>query len=279
MKANTFIVGAPKAGTTSLHYYLSQHEEVCMSSIKEPNFFSFQEVSSLYYKAPSISNSIKYQHLFEEDKKIMGEASVSYLFYEGVPQRIYDFNPNAKIIIVLRDPVERAISHFLMDRRLGYCSYSLETILNNKEKHPLYFQQFLELGLYYNQVKRYLDTFGKEQVHILFYADFKTNLDQQMTSLFQFLNLQATDIDYAVKNPFLSSNHRLISYLYKYRWIRKTIKSIVPKQGIKSIKNRFFSSKEKPLFSTSLLNKMKDFYRHDISQLETLLNIDLSLWK
>lgn len=279
MKANTFIVGAPKAGTTSLHYYLSQHEEVCMSSIKEPNFFSFQEVSSLYYKAPSISNSIKYQHLFEEDKKIMGEASVSYLFYEGVPQRIYDFNPNAKIIIVLRDPVERAISHFLMDRRLGYCSYSLETILNNKEKHPLYFQQFLELGLYYNQVKRYLDTFGKEQVHILFYADFKTNLDQQMTSLFQFLNLQATDIDYAVKNPFLSSNHRLISYLYKYRWIRKTIKSIVPKQGIKSIKNRFFSSKEKPPFSTSLLNKMKDFYRHDISQLETLLNIDLSLWK
>lgn len=279
MKANTFIVGAPKAGTTSLHYYLSQHEEVCMSSIKEPNFFSFQEVSSLYYKAPSISNSIKYQHLFEEDKKIMGEASVSYLFYESVPQRIYDFNPNAKIIIVLRDPVERAISHFLMDRRLGYCSHSLETILNNKEKHPLYFQQFLELGLYYNQVKRYLDTFGKEQVHILFYAEFKTNLDQQMTSLFQFLNLQATDIDYSVKNPFLSSNHRLISYLYKYSWIRKTVKTIVPKQGLKTIKNRFFSSKEKPPFSTSLLNKMKDFYRPDISQLETLLNIDLSPWK
>lgn len=279
MKVNTFIVGAPKAGTTSLHYYLCQHRDVCMSSVKEPNFFSFEEVSTLYYNAIAISSTSAYHQLFDNQKKIMGEASVSYLFYKDVPKRIYDYNPNAKIIIVLRNPVERAISHYLMDHRLGLCPHSMNDIFNNREKWPIYFQQFLELGLYFNQVKRYLDTFSKEQVHIVFYDDFKQGIEDIMVDLFQFLDLDNTLIDYTVQNPFMSSSNPVISFLYKISWIRKGVKKMMPQNHLKRIKSRFFSSHDKPHFTNEILDQLNTFYRADILDLELLLNTDLSRWK
>ena len=279
MKANTFIVGAPKAGTTSLHYYLSQHEDVCMSTIKEPNYFSFEEVSSLFYNATSVSDSKAYHKLFKEEKKIIGEASVSYLFYENIPNRILEYNPKANIIIMLRNPHDRAISHYLMDYRLGFCSLSLEDILNNRHAYPLFFQQYLELGLYYQSVKRYLDTFGDEQVHILYYTDFKNDIKDLMKGVFQFLKIENTSLDYSVQNSFLSSDYAFVSYLYRLSWVRKGLKSLIPQNYVKSVKNRLFSKTDKPNFSDSLLSQINAFYQSDISQLESLLNVDLSQWK
>ena len=279
MKANTFIVGAPKAGTTSLHYYLSQHEDVCMSTIKEPNYFSFEEVSSLFYNATSVSDSKAYHKLFKEEKKIIGEASVSYLFYENIPNRILEYNPKANIIIMLRNPLDRAISHYLMDYRLGFCSLSLEDILNNRHAYPLFFQQYLELGLYYQSVKRYLDTFGDEQVHILYYTNFKNDIKDLMKGVFQFLKIENTSLDYSVQNSFLSSDYAFVSYLYRLSWVRKGLKSLIPQNYVKSVKNRLFSKTDKPNFSDSLLSQINAFYQSDISQLESLLNVDLSQWK
>ena len=279
MKANTFIVGAPKAGTTSLHYYLSQHEDVCMSTIKEPNYFSFEEVSTLYYNATSVSDCKVYHKLFKDEKKIIGEASVSYLFYKNIPSRILEYNPKANIIIMLRNPLERAISHYLMDHRLGFCSLPLEDILDNRHAHPLFFQQYLELGLYYQSVKRYLDTFGDKQVHILYYTDFKRDIESLMKGVFQFLKIENTSLDYSVQNPFLSSDYAFVSYLYRLSWVRKGLKSLIPQNYVKSVKNRLFSKTDKPNFSESLLSQINAFYQSDISQLESLLNVDLSQWK
>ena len=144
MKVNTFIVGAPKAGTTSLHYYLNQHADVSMSSVKEPNFFSSKEVESLFYNSKCIDDSNDYHGLFSKEKRqIIGEASVSYLYYEKVPNRIHDYNSEAKIIIMLREPVERSFSHYLMDYRLGFCSVKLEDIIANPQIYPQFFQQYI----------------------------------------------------------------------------------------------------------------------------------------
>ena len=279
MKANTFIVGAPKAGTTSLHYYLDQHKDVCMSTVKEPNYFSYEEVSSLFYDATSISNTTSYHKLFKEEKKVLGEASVSYLFYDNIPKRIYEYNAKANIIIMLRNPVERAISHYLMDQRLGYCSLSLDDIINNRDIHRLFFQQYLELGLYYQSVKRYLDTFGEDQVHILFYTDFKRDTKRLMSDVFHFLKIDDATLDFSVQNSFLSSNNAFISYAYKLSWVRKGLKYLIPKRYVRSVKNYFFTKHDKPTFSDSLLAQMNAFYLRDITQLESLLNLDLSQWK
>ena len=280
MKVNTFIVGAPKAGTTSLHHYLSQHTDVCMSSVKEPNYFSSKEVSALFYNSICIDNSENYQKLFSDDKKeIRGEASVSYLFYEDVPKRIHDYNSDAKIIIMLRQPVERAFSHYLMDCRLGFCSEKLEDILANPNRFPEYFQQYIELGNYYSQLKRYIDTFGKEQLMIIFYEDFKADTQKVMTSLFNFLGINQQQVDLSIQNPFLAPSNSMLSALYKHNWIRKGIKAILPLRLISLVKDRFFSSQDKPKLLDLTEQKLRHFYEKDVLQLEELLNVDLARWK
>tara|TARA_B100000900_G_C20503110_1_gene684650 strand:- start:208 stop:1053 length:846 start_codon:yes stop_codon:yes gene_type:complete len=279
MKVNTFIVGAPKAGTTSLHYYLGNHANVSMSTVKEPNFFSSKEVSSLYYDSKSIDNTKNYHSLFSENKKIMGEASVSYLFYEDVPKRIHDYNEDAKVIIMLRDPLERALSHYLMDCRLGFCNLSLEDIISNKEKYPQFFQQFIELGLYNSQLERYLSVFGKDRVKIIFYSDFKIRTAQIMNEVTDFLDIEKLDIDFAIQNPFLSPSSSLVSFLYKFNWIRKSVKFLLSKKSLELVKKRVFLKKNKPIFSNKLKSKIRAFYLADIEKLESLLEIDLSRWK
>src|SRR5438045_1184872 len=167
---NFFIVGAPKAGTTSLYHYLKNHPEVFMSPIKEPNYFSYEETvkQNLYHKEKGVGTFEEYAELFVSANghhKAVGEASVSYLFYSSVPEKIKELIPDAKIIMSLRNPVERGTSHYFMEHKLGYVSESLDDIVFRKSKHKhahLYYQQFVELGLYYQQVKRYIDIFGTE---------------------------------------------------------------------------------------------------------------------
>ena len=139
MKVDFFIVGAPKAGTTSLYYYLNEHPEIEMSTQKETDFFSDSAIQKqgLYYGKNRIDTEEKYNGLFNTQKKdvIFGEGSVSYLFYPTVAQEIKAYNPIAKIIIMLRNPIDRAFSHYLMDYRLGLVSDSFEDIINKKSKH------------------------------------------------------------------------------------------------------------------------------------------------
>lgn len=279
MKVNTFIVGAPKAGTTSLHHYLNQHTDVSMSSVKEPNFFSSKEVESLFYNSKCIDDSNDYHKLFSiEKRQVRGEASVSYLYYEHVPKRIYDYNSEAKIIIMLREPIERAFSHYLMDCRLGFCSEKLEDIIDNPQSYPQYFQQYLELGNYYSQIKRYQDIFGKEQLLVIFYDDFKDNTEKVMNCVFSFLEIEKQDIDFSIKNPFLSTSNTLISKLYKFKIIRKAVKAIMPERLLLLIRSKYFSAKSKPMLSKATEQKLKVFYKSDVFQLEKLLNTDLARW-
>ena len=279
MKVNTFIVGAPKAGTTSLHHYLNQHTDVSMSSVKEPNFFSSKEVESLFYNSKCIDDSNDYHKLFSiEKRQVRGEASVSYLYYEHVPKRIYDYNSEAKIIIMLREPIERAFSHYLMDCRLGFCSEKLEDIIDNPQSYPQYFQQYLELGNYYSQIKRYQDIFGKEQLLVIFYDDFKDNTEKVMNCVFSFLEIEKQDIDFSIKNPFLSTSNTLISKLYKFKIIRKAVKAIMPERLLLLIRSKYFSAKSKPMLSKATEQQLKVFYKSDVFQLEKLLNTDLARW-
>jgi hypothetical protein len=278
MKVNTFIVGAPKAGTTSLHHYLDQHSEVSMSSVKEPNFFSIKEVTPLFYNSLCIASSEAYHKLFVQEKQIMGEASVSYLFYDEVPKRIHDYNAKAKIIIMLRQPIERAFSHYLMDSRLGFCSKTLEEIIAHPQKHPQFHQQYVELGSYYSQLERYLSIFKKEQLKVIFYEDFKNDTLKEMSSLFDFLGIDDQPLDLSVQNSFLSPSNSFIAFLYTFNWIRKGVKLLVPFSLIAFLKKTFLSGSKKPVISNEVKEKLKHYYQDDVRQLEKLLNIDLSRW-
>ena len=146
---NFFIVGAAKSGSTALQEMLSKHPNIYMSPVKEPHYFSndikkndFTTLNKKFRKqrikfdsdgsvVPRhqlyIDNEEDYLRLFKdscENHKSLGEASVSYLYSKNAAKNIYQFNSNSKIIIILRNPIDRAFSHFLMDLRLGNTKFT-----------------------------------------------------------------------------------------------------------------------------------------------------------
>ena len=170
---NFFIVGAAKAGTTSLYHYLGTHPQIFMCRIKEPNYFC----TDLNRSAPLKWDD--YLRLFRgvRDQPAIGESSVLYLASGCAAKNMRTALPNAKIIIVLRNPVDRGYSHFLMGVRQGFpCRNILEL--------PDY---VIDLGLYYAQVKRYLDEFPAQQRQILFYEDLQRDRAAFVKRVFGFL--------------------------------------------------------------------------------------------
>ena len=170
---NFFIVGAQKAGTTSLYYYLKQHPQIYMSPRKEPHFFEGMHWD--FYRpgrmALPVTDLADYQALFEgvTDEKAIGEASASYLYSPKAPTLIKRSIPYARLIAILRNPADRAYSNFLHCVRAGRESIvDFAEALRVEEGRikgnwgPLW--HYKQKGFYYAQVKRYLDTFGRDPV-------------------------------------------------------------------------------------------------------------------
>ena len=281
MKVGLFIVGAPKSGTTSLYHYLKEHPEIYMSKEKELDFFSHEELGELitYYKSNPITSHKDYLLQFEgvTNEKILGEGSVSYLFYPETPCKISKYNPNAKIIIMLRNPIYRAFSHYLMDYKLGLVNIPFEQVLN--QKHKIYYQQFIEIGFYYQQVKRYLDVFGQENVHIIKYGDFKNHTFNEVRKVFDFLNINSTySPNVIIHNKFMMPKQSWVRKFYSLVWARRMLSFLLPNKVIETLKD-FLFKQGKPKLSDDLKNELLQLYNEDIGLLEGLLNMDLRRWK
>ena len=171
---NFLIIGAMKSGTTALYYYLAQHPQVYMSPVKEPNFFCSEGQAS---REDTVARLETYQGLFKDvsDEKVIGEASHCYLYEPEAAVRIQQYLPDAKFVAVLRDPVDRAYSHFLHMVRNGTepltdfaQALREEEVGAHRERSP---QDYIGRGLYYDQLKRYFDTFGQDQVRVYLYED------------------------------------------------------------------------------------------------------------
>jgi len=288
MKVDFFIVGAPKSGTTSLYYYLQEHPDICMSSNKEPNFFSNNEIKkqALYYNKKCITSNEEYEKLFLNRTKsqVTGESSVSYLFYPNVAQRLYKYNPNARIIILLRNPAERAFSHYLMDCRLGLINLSFKDILFKRKKHPnlnLYYQQYIELGMYCHQVNRYYDIFKKSNILIINTDDFNKATLETIRDVYRFLNVNQ---NFEPKigmhhNKYLEANNAVLNKIYSISFLRKFLGQILPKSTISFIKERLFTKKNKPTLDNEAIYQLCKIFDEDTSQLEKLINKKFTSWK
>lgn len=285
---NFFIVGAPKAGTTSLYYYLKRHPEVFMSSIKEPNYFSYDETikQNLYHKEKGVGTLEEYLELFASANgrhKAVGEASVSYLFYPSVAAKIKEMVPDAKIIMSLRNPVDRAFSHYYMEHKLGYVNVPLEDIVNKKSKHKyahLWYQQYVELGLYYEQVKRYLDIFGKDNVRIFIYDELSENMEGMILNVFDYLGIDRSYIPEleGKYNTYSTPRNTFFHAIYAQKNLRSLARKIIPDDKVELIKNLFLTRRKKPDKHDETVDLMHEIYKPDIIQLEKLLNKDLSRW-
>ena len=287
MLPNFYIAGTPKSGTTSLYHYLNGHPDVFMCPVKEPNFFAYDEIISqnLYYSEKGIGSQSEYEALFNDVAKetAVGEASVAYLFYPKTPGKIKAVCQNARIIIILRNPVDRGFSHYLMDMRLGYVNIPFEDIVYKRADHPLldlYYQQFIELGLYHDQIKRFLDTFGDSQVRIFLYEDLKEDITQVILSSYEFLDLNCAILPDLEKkhNVYRQPRNRLVQFLYSAKSFRGLVRNIIPGRFVDKIKNGLLVKGKKPQLSLETRAYLQYLFRDDIKKTATLIGRDLSGW-
>ncbi|QQE79205.1 sulfotransferase [Alicyclobacillus sp. SO9] len=197
-----FIVGAAKAGTSALDYFLSLHPDIYMSRLKESHYFARTEMP-LAFTGPGDDVIIRYmtktleeyEALFLDTNpgQVVGESSVYYLNYELVPALIRKSVPNAKIIIMLRNPMDRAYSAYMHLVRDGRERNSFEEGLRLETKRkgdgyePIWW--YRELGVYSEPIRRYYNIFGESNVKVIFYDDFKSNSQNVLLEVFEFLDV------------------------------------------------------------------------------------------
>lgn len=196
------IIGAQKCGTTSLFYYLSQHPDLSLPEIKELQFFTFEYSKGWTW----YENQFPRQSIFE--KKITGEATPYYLFHPLVPKRVAQHLSKVKLIVMLRDPVERAYSHYYHEIRhhavnTENASYALlqeDHLISDEEKALISGQiersyshqhhSFLSRGLYAKQIERWLQYFPLSQMLFIKSEDFFNHPEIELVNVYQFLNIK-----------------------------------------------------------------------------------------
>ena len=289
---NLLIVGAAKSGTTSLHNYLNQHQDIYMCSPKEPHFLINNEIGK--ERIPKgILELEAYEQLFEghENKKYRGESSVMYLsFPELTISNIKKYlSDEVKIIIMLRNPVERAFSGYQHVKRYNVMeNLSFEDALEqSNERYQNIINmtpasRYLELGMYSNQVKNFLESF--KYVHVIIYDDYKANFNLELKKVFSFLGLNNIEIDtqkrhmvggWQWKNEWMKSLmvkdnpiKTLFKFLLPFKSVRKHVRGLLQRGNTRIVEG----------MSPKTESWLKAYYKDDVEQLSMLLDRDLKKW-
>lgn len=270
---NFFLAGAPKSGTTSLYHYLDQHPEIYMSPIKEPNYFASEirldrfserlrpraerdaKALQTYLAGPMrekrfggiVTEWADYQKLFREadGRKAIGEASVCYLWSESAAANIRRCIPDARIIIILCNPVEMMFSmdiHTLRSRAIELTfREAIEMGLEQRGGAIDVMHPFLDFGFYHGQVKRLLENFSQDRVRVYWYEDYRADPARMLADIFRFLEVDSNFL------PDMSQ-----------RYLEAGMPDVVLGAA-----DRAF---------------LVELYRDDIGQLGRLLGRDLSSW-
>jgi hypothetical protein len=299
---NFLIVGAMKSGTTSLHQYLKQHPQVYVSPVKEPNFFALEgstlafngaegkEQISRWIKRDFITNLEDYRALFRgvSNETAVGEASPMYLYNPEAPHRIKHYVPEAKLIAILRNPVERAYSAFLYMRRDGREPFSEFARALQAEEARIrdnweWIWHYQNVGFYQVQLRRYFDTFDRDQIKVYLYEDLRTDPVAVLQDIFRFLGVADTF------SPNTSLRHNVSGipksgivprYIFGRSRVKAALRPLVPerlRQHLSvSLKSRNLI--EAPPLAPEVRRELIEIYRDDILGLEGLIGRDLSGW-
>lgn len=279
---NFFIVGAAKSGTTSLYNYLRRHPDVYMSPTKEPHWFSRVKPDP-EQGAYAVTSEEEYLDLFKDrqHERAVGEASTSYLWDEKAPDRIKQSIPDAKIIILLREPVSRVFSHYLMDTRVGIQELpfyeAIQEDYENPDKGWYKSHLYVELGMYCEQVSRYFERFGRENVLVLFFEEFVADTDSALSSIARFLGIDADEVGGGQSGERRHNAHAVprIGFLW----------SALDNEGVRKLGHRLLPSNlrgflrdsvllrqtEKPQIEPEALAFLGGLYASEEACLETLL--------
>ncbi len=284
-----FIVGAPKCGTTSLYAYLASHPQVFMPENKEPCFLAKDFSCSLY---PQTEEDYLKMFVGAEAHQKMGEATSTYLYSRTAAEHIKRFNPEAKIIVLLRDPVE--MIQALHQQRLFEGAENIqefEAALEAEAERskgqripkgfswPQAYLQYRAFGTYAEQLARYFERFDRSSVHVIWFEDFTMDTPRCFAGVCEFLGISREHSpDYEVHNPnkrwksllvrdlMLSAPARLLRRNLP-AFLRRGLKQVVVKEGRRA-----------PL-AEQVERALRDYYAADLKRLEQMLNRDLAAWR
>jgi len=277
---NFFIVGAAKAGTTSLYAYLKMTSGVYVSPIKEPRYFNSLHFEALMPKNwMRIKDKSKYLKLFRnvKDEKAIGEASTSYLSDQDSAGLIKKTILNARIVIILRDPIQRAFSHYLMFLRNGLEKRSfheliIETI-SNKKKNLKKYERCVEPSLYSKSVQKYIDTFGNENIKVLIFEEFIKNPKETVKEVLEFLGVNSgppTSLEKAYNKYGIPRGDWAIKILGS-KTIAKAVLHLPQSLKWKVKQDIILKEAKKPELSDEDKSFLEDFFRSDVEELELIL--------
>lgn len=294
-KVGLFIVGGAKCGTTWVHNMLVQRPDVSLPEQKETNFFAFlgREVD---FKGPhddentnkhTVRGLAAYQALFRSEAALWVEACPAYLYVPEAAQHIQEYNPDARIVIILRDPIERAWSNYQHLVRDGAEHETFERALALEETRArqgwVWFWDLYRQGLYAEQIARYRALFPEQALLILKFEDIKADPTAFMQKLEVFARLPAYDYDYSTEKnesglpvgPF-AFLHRL---LYAPGWFNKLLRFLLPTSVRKKIsglfKKRVVRKSEMDLKTREQLQLR---YKAEVERLAMTTDLDFSDW-
>lgn len=288
---NFFIVGAPKCGTTALSQYLRCHQKIFMSFPKEPYFFA--DDFPLYRTSKSIGG---YLYLFKEctNKHLaVGEASAVYLYSSVAIRNIYQFNKFAKIIVMLRNPVDMVYSlHSQLlvnfdedekDFKTAWNQQSIRKMGVNIPKNCLVplLLQYSKVGMLGDQVERLLNIFPSDQIKIILFDDFRMSTKSIYNEVLSFLDVPS---DERTIFPRINENAMYrsfyLAYLLKYHfhldYLPDNLK-IFDKVKNKIAKLNSRKEARKPL-NLDFRSELCNVFKKDVNKLSRIINKDLSHW-
>lgn len=300
---NFFIVGAAKCGTTSFAEYLSEHPQVYMSPVKEPHYFASDIDAGLireniepdeYFSARPLGKRHAlcvrrpehYEQLFADagNAVAIGEASVSYLYSMHAPIRISEEISDPRILVFLRNPIERAYSHFQMDLTFEVAGSedflkAVEMDMQSPRKGWGISHLYVELGQYASQLKRYLARFPSERIKVCLHDDFRKEVGATLLDILSFLGLEQTLSSIAVdvkhgeawRRPIFSGMNRL-GETASYRILRHAVP-----QSVRA-KAKALLSRKPRVMRRHEFEAMVPLFRDDVVELSSLLGRDLSHW-
>lgn len=305
------VVGANKGGTTSLYHYLKQHPEVYLSPLKEPHYFSSDILPQNFSKAFAhnklkdieayVNGSMEqdfhagfvrewdhYCKLFKNagGAKAIGELSTSYLYSTEAAANIRRQLGDIKIIICLRNPIERAYSHYRMNLWTGNSKAAtfMEALREDAEHEPKVWGNahlYTEIGMYYEQVKRYYDNFSPENIKVIFSESLRSNTEQVVRDLYTFIGVDSgfqpdTSQRY---NEVFTPKFKGLTWFLNTTGIRPLIKRMSGDGLKKAVVKLLFKDKDdKGGITAEERAFLQQVYTEDIRRLSELLHTDLSAW-
>ncbi|MEM7594676.1 MAG: sulfotransferase [Cyanobacteria bacterium P01_A01_bin.83] len=304
MKPNFFIVGQPKSGTTALHQFLGEHPEIFMSSIKEPHFFcsDFHLESDQHHQKQlffDFRDENTYLQLFAKVKaeKAVGEASANHLYSRVAAEKIHHFNPDAKIIILLREPAQYLYSlhsHYVKFTEESEPDFATALTLEAERKQgkhasprvmaPSYLF-YSERVKYYEQVKRYYDHFAAEQIKVIIYEEFRADNEGVYREILEFLGVDpsftpdftAVNVNKEVKFPALNNfvNRPLVKTISK-NLISQEFNEFVRDNIVEKL---LWHQAPKEKISAERKLELMQKYQPEVAKISELIGVDLeAIW-